>query len=266
MKLKFWKICFFILAFLSFGAALYFFLKTKMVRNTDQITFLSSSELQAVLDEDADQYYKTFNKVDLKLRKSKNLKEYLARISNSGSEGAEESKEKIMDCIQRINRKLEDVIGGGEEKVINGIDLRKFLDMPWRIGFTGNTLYEHGLPHTRDGVIIINNRDVEKRNISQMCRLLIHEKVHVYQKIFKTEFAQYLERTYEKTPKGKNNEIPANPDTDRFVYTDKTTGQILQGKYRDNPSHFRDIDFTDDDHTKEHPNELVAYTLEDLYE
>jgi hypothetical protein len=264
--MKLWKIGVFILAFLSFGAALYFFLKSKMVKNTDQITFLSSSETQAVLNDDADHYYQTFNKVDLKLRKSKNLEEYLARIANSGSEGGEENKEKVMDCIQRIHQKLEQTNTSTKNKVVSGVDLRKFLDMPWRIGFTGDTFYENGLPHTRSGVIILNNRGVEKKNISEMCRLLIHEKVHVYQKIFKTEFAHYLEEKYDKTPKKPNDiRLPANPDTDRFVYTDKTTGQILQGKYRDNPRHFRDIDFTDDDHTKEHPNESVAYTLEKLF-
>lgn len=261
--MKFWKIGIFILAFLSFGAATYFFLKSKMVKNTDQITFLTSSETQAVLNDNADQYYQTFTKIDLKVRKCKSLKEYLARISNSGSEGEEENKEKIMDCINRINRKLDKTKG---DKMISGVNMRTFLDMPWRIGFTGDTFYENGLPHTRNGVIIMNSRDIERKSITSMCRLLIHEKVHVYQKIYQTEFAKYLEENYDRTEKEHNDiTIPSNPDTDRFVYTEKATGQILQGKYRENPRHFRDIDFTDNDQRKEHPNESVAYALENLF-
>jgi len=256
---KIWKIALFILAFLSFGAALYFFLKSKMVKNTDNIIFLKSTETQEVLNNDADHYYKTFNKTDFKLRKSKNLAEYLEKISNSGSEGEEENKEKILDCIGRINKKLQP---GTQE----GIDIQKFLKMEWRIGFTGDTFYENGLPHTRTNVIILNNKDVEKRSITDLCRLLIHEKVHVYQKIYKTEFSKYLDKHFEITgKKGKQEDIPANPDTDNFIYKKKSTDEVFQGIYREKPKHFRDIAFTDDDHTKEHPNESVAYALENLY-
>ena len=256
---KLWKIAGCVLAFLSFGAAMYFFLKSKMVKNTDQITFLKSSETQEILNNDADHYYQSFNKTDLKLRKAKTLSEYLEKISDSGSEGGEENKEKIIDCIGRINKKLEN---GTKE----GIDIQKFVKLDWRIGFTGNIFYENGLPHTRTDVIILNNKDVEKRSITELCRLLIHEKVHVYQKKYKTDFSTYLEENFEKTEqKGNQEDIPANPDTDKFIYKKKSTGEIFQGRYRENPKHFRDIIFTDEDHTKEHPNESVAYALENMY-
>ena len=256
---KIWKIALFVLAFLSFGAAMYFFLKSKMVKNTDQIIFLKSAETQEILNNDADHYYQSFNKTDLKLRKSKNLAEYLEKISDSGSEGGEENKEKIIDCIGRINKKL-------QSGIKEGIDIQKFVEMDWRIGFTGDTFYENGLPHTRTNVIILNNSDIEKISITELCRLLIHEKVHVYQKTYKTEFSKYLDENFEKTgKKGKSEDIPANPDTDKFIYKRKSTGEILQGRYREKPKHFRDIAFTDDDHTKEHPNESVAYALENLY-
>ena len=256
---KILKIALFFLAFLSFGAAMYFFLKSKMVKNTDNIIFLKSTETQNILNTDADHYYLSFNKSSLKLRKSKNLAEYLEKISESGSEGDEENKEKIIDCIGRINEKL-------RSGIKEGIDISKFLKMDWRIGFTGDSFYENGLPHTRSNVIILNNKDIEKRSITDLCRLLIHEKVHVYQKTYKTEYSKYLDENFEVTEeKGKQEDIPANPDTDKFIYKSKSTGEIFQGKYREKPKHFRDIAFTDNDHTKEHPNESVAYALEKLY-
>lgn len=258
---KIWKIALFILAFLSFGAAMYFFLKSKMVKNTEKIVFLTSAETQEILNHDADHYYQSFNKTDLKLRKSKTLAEYLEKISDSASEGGEENKEKIIDCIGRIDEKLH---SGTTMK--EGVDIQKFLEMDWRIGFTGDTFYENGLPHTRSNVIILNNKDIEKKSITDLCRLLIHEKVHVYQKTYPTEFSKYLAENFEITEeKGKQKDIPANPDTDKFIYKRKSTGEILQGRYREKPKHFRDIAFTDDDHTKEHPNESVAYALENLY-
>jgi hypothetical protein len=259
MLKKIWTVVLFFLAFLSFGAALYFFVKSKMIKNTEKIIFLTSSETQAILDNDADHYYQTFNKTDLKLRKSKTLTEYLDKISNSGVEGSEENKEKIIDCIERINQKL-------PSGIQEGVDIRKFVEMDWRIGFTGDMLYENGLPHTRTNVIILNNTDIEKKSIPSLCRLLIHEKAHVYQKTYKTEFSKYLDENFEVAEKkGKQEDIPANPDTDKFIYKRKSTGEILQGRYHEKPKHFRDIAFTDDDHTKEHPYESVAYTLEKLY-
>ena len=254
------KIALFVLAFLSFGASMYFFLKSKMIKNTENIIFLTNSETQELLNRDADHYYQSFNKTDLKLRKSKSLAEYLEKISDSASEGGEENKEKIVDCIGRINKKLQP---GMKE----GVDMRKFVEMEWRIGFTGNTFYENGLPHTRTNVIILNNQDIEKKSITDLCRLLIHEKVHVYQKTYKKEFSKYVDQHFEIAGEKKKQpeDVPANPDTDKFIYKRKNTGEILQGRYREKPKHFRDIAFTDDDHTKEHPNEYVAYALENLY-
>jgi len=256
---KIWKVALFFLAFLSFGAAMYFFLISKMVTNTENITFLKSSETQEILNRDADHYYQSFNKTDFKLRKSKNLAEYLEKISDSGSEGGEENKEKIIDCVKRINKTL-------QTGIKEGVDIKKFVEMDWRVGFTGDTFYENGLPHTRLNVIILNDKDIETKSITELCRLLIHEKVHVYQKTYKRDFSMYLDENFEKTgEKGKQDDIPANPDTDNFIYKRKSTGEIFQGKYRENPKHFRDIAFTDNDHTKEHPNESVAYALENLY-
>jgi len=119
---KIWKVALFFLAFLSFGAAMYFFLKSKMVKNTENITFLKSSETQEILNRDADHYYQSFNKTDFKLRKSKNLAEYLEKISDSGSEGGEENKEKIIDCVKRINKTL-------QTGIKEGVDIKKFVEM-----------------------------------------------------------------------------------------------------------------------------------------
>ena len=254
-----WKLVCFTLAFLSFGAALYFWIKSKMVQNTDTVVFLKNSETQAILNEDADHYYQTFHKVDLKVRKSKNLQEYLEKIGNSGCEGTEDNKEKILYCIGKVNERLEPK----RKETVEGIEIDKLLNLQWRIGFTCDKFYENGLPHTRDNVIILNNTDIQRRNIVEMCQLLIHEKVHVYQKTHTQEFKEYLEEKFEKVEKkDKNKTIPANPDVDGFVYKEKKSGEVFNVKYKKNPEHFRDIT---GNHKKEHPNESVAYKLEKLY-
>jgi hypothetical protein len=242
---------------------MYFFVTSKIVKNTDTIVFLSSDETQAILNNDADHYYQTFNKVDLKLRKSKNVHDYLAKIANSGCEGKEENKEKIIDCIEKVQRKLEPM----RNDTIEGVHIDKFLNLPWRIGFICDKVYENGLPHTRGDVIIFNNVDVQRHNIVETCRLLIHEKVHVYQKTYTEEFRKNIQNEYQKIDEMRdNNTSPSNPDVDDYVYKRKSDGQLMRSDYKNKPSSFRDISFPKNDHKLEHPNETTAYSLQELYQ
>lgn len=259
--MKYWKIICFALAFLCFGAGLYFWIKSTMVKNTDKVIFLTPEETQAILNDDADHYYQTFHKVDLKVRKSKNLNDYLAKIANSGCDGVEENKEKVLDCIEKVTNKLSTRRG----ETIEGIQIGKLLDLEWRVGFTCDNFYEDGLPHTRGNVIILNNQDIQRRNIYEMCQLLIHEKVHIYQKTYKDDVDSFISENFEKVrEKEENSNIPANPDVDNFIYKD-SDGTVLESTYAKKPKHFRDIAFPKDDHTLEHPYEKIAYTLEKLY-
>lgn len=255
-----WKCVAFVMAFLSFGMALYFWLKSKMIKNTSSIFFLSKEETQHVLDADADHYYETFNKVDLKLRKSKNIKDYKKKIGNSGSDGTEEAKEKITKCIENMHKKIET----RRDEIVDGIPLGKLMDIQWRIGFVGDDAYENGLPHTRGDVIILNNKNIQRINMEEMTTMLVHEKIHVYQKKHASDFSKHLEKDFTKTKKKQSQTRPANPDADEFEYKRKGDGKVLKGTYNKNPTSFRDITFTENDHTLEHPSEMIAYKLESL--
>uniref|UniRef100_A0A6C0CMP6 Uncharacterized protein n=1 Tax=viral metagenome TaxID=1070528 RepID=A0A6C0CMP6_9ZZZZ len=256
------KFLFLFLAFLSFGAALYFFFYSKMIKSTDKVQFLIDSQTQEILNNDTDHYYQTFHKTDFKVRKSKNLKDYLAKISKSGCDGTEENKEKILACIKKIETKLQN----SRNDVAEGVHIGKMLDLKWIIGFTCDKYYENGLPHTRGDVILLNNKDLQRRNIDETCKLLIHEKVHVYQKTYSEDFSQSIQESFERVDSSKvSKSIPANPDTDNYIYKRKDDGKWLKSKYNKNPKHFRDIQFPDGDHTLEHPYESVAYSLENLY-
>lgn len=257
-----WKIVLFAIALLCFGAAMYFYVKSKMVANTEKIIFLTDSETQEVLNGDADHYYQTFNKVDLKVRKSKTMEDYLVKIANSGCFAMEENKEKIVDCIERVQTQLTP----RRNEVIDGIQIGKLLDLEWRIGFTCDDIYESGLPHTRGNVIILNNLDIQRRTLEETCQLLIHEKVHVYQKTYAEETNAHLTEHFDIVKKKSDNaRVPANPDVDENIYKRKQDGKILESEYVKKPTHFRDVKFPDGDHTQEHPFEMTAYKLESLY-
>lgn len=226
------------------------------------IHFLKATEIQKVINKDDDHYYDTFHQVDFDVRQIKNKKEYLEKIAKSGCEGDDQVREKITQCIHRVHDTL-------LSKQHAGIHMETFLKIPWKIGFVCDKRYENGLPHTRGDVIILNAMDVKNRTTSQVCRLLIHEKTHVYQKT--KDMSGYLKENYKvvgstkKKDNKKDESIPANPDTDSFIYKNIETNEVLQGKYNKTPTHFRDISFTRDDHTLEHPFEHMAYNMERLY-
>jgi hypothetical protein len=247
----------FILIFAAAAAYTIFYKK----QTAPIIEILSAEEIQHVITTDADNYYEKFHAVDLKVRQVKNKEAYLDKISGSGCAAEEDIIQKVKDCIEAVNAHL------SRNETIHGIHIDTFLKIPWRIGFICDRKYENGLPHTRGDVIILNSQDIRSRTTSEVCKLLIHEKSHVYQKKEKDKMDTYLKTKYTEVKRKDYTDetIPANPDTNDTVYKCNETKVVLEGKYRKNPTHFRDVEFTRNDHTLEHPFETIAYNMEELY-
>lgn len=246
------------IALICFTVAVYFWIRSM---RRQQITILTAEEMQGVISEDADNYYDKFHTVDYKVRNVKNKKAYLSKISKSGCSPDEETIEKITKCVESVHR----ILLPKSSETINGIHIETFLAIPWKIGFTCNNKYENGLPHTRGDVIILNVKDIQRRTIPEVCKLLIHEKCHVYQK--QEDMSQYLKDNYTEVKRKdyKDQTIPANPDTNDVIYKCNKTDTVLEGKYASaDPKHFRDISFPQNDHSLEHPFESIAYKMEDL--
>jgi len=249
-----------VLAFMVLLVASYIFFYFN--RNTTPIIdILSAEEMQRVITMDADHYYEKFHAVDFKVRKVNNKAAYLDKISGSGCAAEEETIQKVKNCIETVHAHL----SNKRDETIHGININTFLKIPWRIGFICDRKYENGLPHTRGDVIILNNQDVRRKTVTEVCKLLIHEKSHVYQKTenmsdyLKTKYTEVKQKDY------KDKTIPANPDTNDKVYKCNETNVVLEGKYRKDPTHFRDVLFTQNDHALEHPYESIAYNMEELF-
>jgi hypothetical protein len=270
-KMKLMKIILYSLAIIAFCTGIYLWVQSYLQSNPtilsgstlSSVQFLSKEETQNVLNEDADHYYNRFQEHDLLVRGVKTKDEYLAKIANSACEVDPEIQEKIEDCIERLHARMETM----EQEEIEGILIAKLKTLPWKLGFTCDKEYENGLPHTRGDVILLNNKDVKSRTITETCRLLLHEQTHVYQKT--VDMKKYLEENYDTLTLSKEEvqKLPANPDTDGKAYVHKTSGEKYLGQYSKKPKHFRDIQYSSDDGVKkEHPYEYAAYKMETLYE
>lgn len=211
------------------------------------IQYLTKDELYAHLIENKDGYYDRFHKNDLKVRNVTSVSQYLEKIKDSVCNIPPDLQEKLTMAIKQLKK-----------KEVKGIDMDLFLQIPWKIGCVRNTKYENGLPHTR-GQVIILPLTVDERSMTSLCRLLMHEKVHVYQKLYPERVQKYFEtkgiRPIKKT-NFQNVAIPANPDIDDSLF--KNYGAW----YESTPIHFEDVQYTGGSHKREHPLEEMAYEAE----
>jgi hypothetical protein len=218
------------------------------------IKFLDKKELMDILLEDKDNYYKTFSKTDLIVRKVNTIDEYKEKIKNSCLDISESNKTKLSKYINKANEKLRTF-------KITGFDGNKCADIPWIIGLTNND-YEKGFPHTRNNIIILSEY-VLNNNI---VKTLIHEKVHIYQKTYPEDIKKYLDSNNFKKYLNRNEinqPLRANPDLDNYTY--KMGDSIMMSVYNKNASDITDITTYPIDNSKyEHPLEYMAYTLAEV--
>jgi hypothetical protein len=219
--------------------------------------YLSKLELEKTLINNKDKYYQTFNNNDLRVRNINNIKDYINNIKNSCNNISTTDKKLINKAIYNANNKL-------RKFKINGFDGFKASKIQWIIGLIDGTDYEYGLPHTRNLTIIIPKKILNNKSI--LLRVLIHEKIHIYQKIYPNDIKIWLdERGFTKFRlKEKSDNIRANPDVDNYIYKDFENGQY-KSIYNELPLTINDVKYyPNDNYLYEHPFEYMAYTLEDL--
>ena len=140
--------------------------------------------------------------------------------------------------------------------------------IPWNLGCINGKLYENGLPHTRNDIILISNKDINKYNVNKLVKTLIHEKVHIYQKIYPNDCNIYIQ-THNFTKlkiRNNNDNIRANPDLDNWIYKDKNE-KIYKAEYNNKfPKSIEDITYYPlNSQSYEHPYEKMAIDIEHLY-
>tara|TARA_B100000900_G_scaffold386625_1_gene377242 strand:- start:75 stop:860 length:786 start_codon:yes stop_codon:yes gene_type:complete len=226
----------------------------------NNVILLSREETLSIILNDNDNYYSKFTDKDLKVRKVSSISEYKNKIKNSVCDGNKMIKTKIMNSINKSNEKINklNIIHNGNYK---GIDLNKLYNIKWKIGFICNNSYEDGLPHTRNDTIIIPMDIIYDYSSNRLCETLIHEKVHIYQKLFQKETEIYLkENNFEKIKKiDYDDNIRANPDIDDNIYRDQST--IYKASYLPNAVSIHDVRIYSDSQKYEHPFEHMAIIL-----
>ena len=225
----------------------------------DSIYFLDKEQLFDLLKNDNDNYYKTFNKNDYKTRNINNINEYINLIKESTTDFTDLEKDKLIRCAKKVNIYFDNI----KYEWFNGQKANAIL---WKFGCVKGKLYENGLPHTRIDTIILSKEHLELDD-NKLIKLLIHEKIHVYQKMYPNDVQLYI-KLNEFIPikkKEMNDNIRANPDLDNWIYKD-TESNIYKAEYKKDPKTIRDVIYNpSDSQLYEHPYETMAITIENLY-
>lgn len=145
----------------------------------------------------------------------------------------------------------------------------KFLDTKYNI--------ENNYPHTHDDTIFFPS-SFFKLSKKERISLLIHEKIHIYQRYYPIPYHKIILNYYDLQvvqlldTHDDFEKIRQNPDNNQLIYSDQ--GQYTLPLFREDPSSISDVVFIDYNvHNKstkysklkknEHPNETFAYNLTD---
>lgn len=210
------------------------------------IIFLNKYELSNILMKDYDGFYQNLSRLNQQLRNINNIDEYLYNIENYLYTPTKTEKKIIKNAIYKAENKL-------KNKQYIGFNYNKMKKSPWVIGCSIGENYEFGYPHTRNNIIILNYNNIYDNNLY---KTLIHERIHVYQKLFPKDMNKFLKYFGFEKIKRKDITHLDNPDTNNYIY--KKNDFIFECNIIDNNLHY-----TNSSSQYEHPYEYMAYIIVD---
>jgi len=209
---------------------------------------------------DKDNYFKSFSVKDLQVRNVATTNEYKLIGIRSIVDG-NTTHEKIINKVCKIvDHKL---------KCINEkwFDYAKCKRIPWKFCLFIGYDYEEGLPHTRQDIIFINEKDIKFDR--KLINTIIHERIHIYQKRYPSSLTIYLdEKNMSKYKVRKETDkIRANPDINEWIYKD-VKGNKMKAVYKKNASRISDVTYYPyNTQYNEHPLEQMAiYAVKKIQE
>lgn len=222
--------------------SIYFLYYTK--KQKIRIIFYSSNDIIYILNDKFQNYYNNMDNNNIKLRKINDKELFLNNLYKCFYSCNEYEKYILKNAIDIANNKLNTI-------ECHGFYPYKLNNIPWKIGFSYLYDYEFGLPHTHNDIIILNKDNIYDNDL---VTILMHERIHVYQRLFPYDIEEYLlYNNFEKIAK-KTDKDRVNPDTDEYIYA--KDGLIFECKIDGNK-----IKCTRNNSKFEHPFEYMAYTL-----
>lgn len=228
------------------------------------ISILSDEYIITFILKDNDEYFKNMSKYDIRARNIKSIKDYKKIIINQQKEKNNLTfKDYLIILLGSI--RADYYFYNLKHKLLpEDHNINKIL---WKFAIMKSNKYEEKFPHTREDIIFIHIDIVKNVNNIQdyykFVKLLIHEKLHIYQRYNSIAIDNCLEKLNIRRKHNRRDFklIRANPDLNKWVY--ENNGELMLYEYTNKyPNSINDIKIN----TKyEHPYEMISYTIEDLY-
>lgn len=223
------------------------------------IAFLSASDTANFLMSDADTYSFNLSPLDLHARHAASYQEYQEASARAARSFTPAEVFLLTKAAKRADGIIRQIRLEGCPSFSDNL-----LKIPWVLASTEGSTYEDGLPHTRLNIIFLSTVSLSRLALDEkeLVRTLIHEKIHIQQRLHPLETLALLkERGYVQWKERKGiPRIRANPDLDQWVYIDPATKKEMAAYYTsDTPSSISDITLTSINY--EHPYETIAYEV-----
>ena len=230
------------------------------------IYILSDEYIITFILKDNDEYFKNMSKYDLKARNVTSIKEYKNIIVDEQkySKYTLSLKDYIVLLLATI--RADYYFYNLKHKMLpEHHNINKIL---WKFSIMKSSKYENMYPHTREDIIFIHIsiiKDVNTlKDYYKFVGLLIHEKLHIYQRYNNIAIDNCLEKLNIKRKYHRINFklIRANPDLNNWVY--QHNDKLMLYEYvNEFPKSINDIKKKNSKY--EHPYEMISYTIEDEY-
>jgi len=214
------------------------------------IHFLTLPQTKTFLFQDSDGFGRSLNAPNLEACGVIHHQDLLDKWHSAASEWSPAEKKKLREAAlladYAINTKLKDPFKA------------QLGQIEWQFAKTLHPYFCDGLPLTRADIIFLTDKVVAQYPLKELAQILVHEKVHVWERKYPEEMQGWLERHQFVRMYREVDDVMLrlNPDTDGWVYMDKY--QKVRGiKFRSaTPRDLHDVDY---DQKLEHPYEVLAY-------
>lgn len=222
------------------------------IPNTE-IIFLDKEAVNNFFIEDPDNYVLNLSKPDLIARKVNTPYEYIKNIVKYSANLSDDEKIKLTSAC-----KLADVFFINNKHYVDPI----ISSISWTFAKIYGDYYENGYPHTRKNIIFLNDNIISNYSLCELGKLLIHEKIHVYQRYFPEKLENYMSNFEKVKHRSFEPLIRSNPDLDEWIYAYKYNMEPLIALYNsDSPNGLADITILNSTINYEHPYEFMAYDI-----
>ena len=243
-------------------------------KNDKHLNYMSYEETARFLESDEDRYVAKLSPIDLYARKVSSKEEYINIIKGEATHFNKGDKLILDKCTKKADELLRNININtiSSESNLNYskyLNYKDIANIKWVLAITrsdNGSKYEDGLSHTRKHVIFLS-QDVLNYSEDEIIKLLIHEKIHIYQRnneaLFKTIIYNmgYAESTdSQEISKDKLRYVRSNPDVNNKIYKSIHTGELMICLYTsDKPKNINDIII--EKYSMEHPYEKIAYEI-----